>query len=147
LVSIFNYKELELLIAGMPEFDIIDLKKYTDLCGYTWSSPQIIWLFEILEDWTTLDDKGIQKGKMELAQFLQFVTGSSRIPPDGFKTLQGMNGQTNFTVQRIRSREITRLPAGHTCFNLLDLPEYPSKDILLDRVVYAIKNTEGFGQA
>lgn len=58
-----------------------------------------------------------------------------------------MTGQQNFTIQRIRSREVTRLPVGHTCFNLFDLPEYPSKEILLERVLYAIKNTEGFGQA
>lgn len=49
LVSIFNHRELELLIAGLPDFDIDDLKKHTDLSGYTWSSQQIIWLFEIFE--------------------------------------------------------------------------------------------------
>jgi len=73
LVSIFNFKELELLIAGCPEYDILDLTKYTDLHGYTKSSPQVVWMFEILDEWATLEvDKNgqeVQKGKMELAQF------------------------------------------------------------------------------
>ena len=49
-------------------------------------SPQIIWLFEILESYD----------KHEKALFLQFVTGSSKIPLDGFKSLQGMDGTDPF---------------------------------------------------
>ena len=85
-------------------FLVDDLKKHTDLNGYTWSSQQVVWLFEILEGFD----------KVEIGQFLQFVTGSSKIPPDGFKSLQGMSGQQNFTIARIRSKEGTRLPIGHT---------------------------------
>ena len=66
---------------------VVDLKKHTDLSGYTWTSLQVIWMFEILEDWAAEDQHGEAKNKIELAQFLQFVTGSSRIPPDGFKSL------------------------------------------------------------
>jgi len=40
-----------------------------------------------------------------------------------------------------------RLPQGHTCFNQLDLPEYPSKEILNERLMWAIKETAGFGFA
>ena len=29
----------------------------------------------------------------------------------------------------------------------MDLPEYPTKEIMLERVLYAIKETSGFGQA
>lgn len=41
LVSIFNHKELELLIAGLPEFDLADLKAHSEFIGYTSKSPQI----------------------------------------------------------------------------------------------------------
>jgi len=34
LVSIFNYNEIELLISGMPKFDINDLKRNSDYNGY-----------------------------------------------------------------------------------------------------------------
>lgn len=49
LISIFNAKELELLISGLPNFDVADLKANTELRGYTFDSPQIVWLFEMLE--------------------------------------------------------------------------------------------------
>jgi E3 ubiquitin-protein ligase HUWE1 len=39
LISIFNFKELELLIAGLPDFDLADLKANIDLKGYIISSP------------------------------------------------------------------------------------------------------------
>lgn len=49
LISIFNAKELELLISGLPNFDVADLKANTQVRGYSMDSPQIVWLFEILE--------------------------------------------------------------------------------------------------
>jgi E3 ubiquitin-protein ligase HUWE1 len=39
LISIFTYKELELLISGQPDFKISDLKKHTRYGGYTEHSP------------------------------------------------------------------------------------------------------------
>ena len=54
-----------------------DLKKNTEYRGYEQNSQQCVWLFEIIE---AMD-------KDEKALFLQFVTGSSRIPPDGFSKL------------------------------------------------------------
>lgn len=76
-MSIFNYKEIELLISGMPNFDINDLKRNTDYNGYDLEAPQIVWFWELLEG---LDSQ-------EIGLFLQFVTGSSKIPLDGFKAL------------------------------------------------------------
>jgi len=74
---VFNAKELELLISGLPNFDVADLKANTQVRGYQMDSPQIIWLFEILESFD----------KHEQALFLHFVTGSSKIPLEGFKAL------------------------------------------------------------
>jgi len=49
LIRIFNAKELELLISGLPNFDVADLKANTRTQGYTMESPQIIWLFDIID--------------------------------------------------------------------------------------------------
>jgi len=49
LISIFNYKELELLISGLPTIDVEDLKLNTDFNGYNANSNQVVWLFEVLE--------------------------------------------------------------------------------------------------
>ena len=38
-----------------------------------------------------------------------------------------------------------RLPTAHTCFNVLMLSEYPTKEKLKERLLTAIQNAEGFG--
>lgn len=75
------------------------------------------------------------------------MTGSSKIPLEGFKALQGMRGPQNFTVARIRTKDVQRLPQGHTCFNTIDMPEYPSKDLMQERLLFAVRETKGFGFA
>jgi len=71
------------------------------------------------------------------------VTGSSKVPLAGFAGLQGMSGLQKLTIDKdIDSR---KLPLGHTCFNSLDLPEYPTFEMLKERVTYAIDETSGFG--
>jgi len=42
----------------------------------------MVWLFEVLESWDN----------QEKAEFLQFVTGSSKVPVEGFKGLMAMSG-------------------------------------------------------
>ena len=79
----------------MCEIIVADLKANTELRGYTMDSPQIIWLFEMLE---TFDNH-------EKALFLQFVTGSSKVPLEGFRALQGMGGIDPFKVHRVRERD------------------------------------------
>jgi hypothetical protein len=37
------------------------------------------------------------------------------------------------------------LPTAHTCFNVLLLPEYASKEKLRERLAVAMANAEGFG--
>ena len=35
-------------------------------------------------------------------------------------------------------------PVAHTCFNLLDLPQYSDIDILRERLLVAIEHNQGF---
>ena len=137
LISIFTSKELELLIAGLPTFDVEDLKKNTEYCNYTKDSVVIGWFWKILEEFT----------QEERAEFLQFVTGSSKVPIEGFKALPGMDGPQRFQIHKcFASKE--RLPTAHTCINQLDLPEYASEEELRNKLVLAIKEgNEGFGFA
>jgi hypothetical protein len=41
--------------------------------------------------------------KQEKGNLMQFVTGSSKVPVEGFSKLQGMNGPEPFTITRISS--------------------------------------------
>jgi hypothetical protein len=58
------------------------------------------------------------------SRLLQFTTGTSRIPVNGFKDLQGSDGPRRFTIEK--AGEVTQLPKSHTCFNRIGTPLFPS---------------------
>ncbi|KAI9839475.1 MAG: hypothetical protein M1819_002100 [Sarea resinae] len=127
LISIFNEQELELLISGLPDIDVDDWKNNTEYHNYSASSPQIQWFWRAVRSFD----------KEERAKLLQFVTGTSKVPLNGFKELEGMNGFSRFNIHRdYGSKE--RLPSSHTCFNQLDLPEYENYDSLRKHVYIAM---------
>ena len=135
LISIFNYRELELVISGLPTIDIRDWKNNTEYENYNTESPVIKNFWEIIE---SFDND-------ERAEFLQFVTGCSKVPLEGFSALQGIGGVNKFKISKVFEKDFERLPTAHTCTNQLDLPEYPNKEILYERLTFAIKEGKGFG--
>jgi E3 ubiquitin-protein ligase HUWE1 len=106
LVSIFSEQELELLISGLPDINVDDWKNNTDYHNYTAASPQIQWFWRAVRTFE----------KEEQAKLLQFVTGTSKVPLNGFKELEGMNGFSKFNIHRDYGNK-DRLPSSHTCFN------------------------------
>ena len=78
------------------------------------------------------------------SRLLQFATGTSRIPVNGFKDLQGSDGPRRFTIEK--SGEETQLPKAHTCFNRLDLPPYKTFELLQNKLTLSVEETVGFGQ-
>ncbi|KAL2630710.1 hypothetical protein R1flu_015396 [Riccia fluitans] len=135
LISIFNDKELELLISGLPEIDLEDLKANTEYTGYTAASPVAQWFWEVVRAFS----------KEDMARLLQFITGTSKVPLEGFRALQGISGPQRFQIHKAYGAP-ERLPSAHTCFNQLDLPEYASKEQLQERLLLAIhEGSEGFG--
>ena len=49
----------------------------------------------------------------ERAKLVQFVTGTSKVPLQGFAALEGMNGTQKFQILR-DDRATDRLPSAHT---------------------------------
>ena len=117
LVSIFNESELELLISGLPEINVDDWKANTEYHGYSASSQQIQWFWRAVKSFT----------EPERAALLQFITGTSKVPLNGFKELEGMHGITKCSIHRDPSKE--RLPSSHTCFNRELNPSSPYKQL------------------
>ncbi|OVA01819.1 Ubiquitin-associated domain/translation elongation factor EF-Ts [Macleaya cordata] len=135
LISIFNDKELELLISGLPDIDLDDMRANTEYSGYSAASPVIQWFWEVAQGFS----------KEDKARLLQFVTGTSKVPLEGFSALQGISGSQRFQIHKAYGSP-DHLPSAHTCFNQLDLPEYPSKQHLEERLLLAIHEAnEGFG--
>jgi len=134
LISIFTPSELELLISGLPYIDIDDLRNNTEYHGYTQESPVIQWFWQIVSEFD----------QQEKAGLVQFATGTSKVPLDGFKALIGMSGPQKFQIHKTHQRG--RLPTAHTCFNQLDLAEYNTKEELKKNLLIAIhEGAEGFG--
>uniref|UniRef100_A0AC11AUI1 HECT domain and ankyrin repeat containing E3 ubiquitin protein ligase 1 n=1 Tax=Ovis aries TaxID=9940 RepID=A0AC11AUI1_SHEEP len=121
-------KAQELLLSGMPEIDVSDWIKNTEYTsGYEREDPVIQWFWEVVEDITP----------EERVLLLQFVTGSSRVPHGGFANIMGGSGLQNFTIAAVPYTP-NLLPTSSTCINMLKLPEYPSKEILKDRLLVAL---------
>ncbi|KAF9194281.1 E3 ubiquitin-protein ligase pub1 [Haplosporangium sp. Z 767] len=134
LVTVFDERELELLMGGISEIDCDDWKKHTDYRGYTEQDEVVQWFWKCIRSWDS----------EKKARLLQFTTGTSRIPVNGFKDLQGSDGPRRFTIEK--AGEIGQLPKSHTCFNRIDLPPYKSYDVLVQKLTLAVEETVGFGQ-
>lgn len=156
LVNVFDERELELLIGGIADIDVEDWKKHTDYRGYQEQDDVIQNFWKIVRTWDAE-----QKSRL-----LQFTTGTSRIPVNGFKDLQGSDGPRRFTIEK--SGDPAALPKSHTwyvsntifippcddilanitlfSFNRLDLPPYKSHDTLDHKLSIAVEETLGFGQ-
>ncbi|CAD6184939.1 unnamed protein product [Caenorhabditis auriculariae] len=133
LLTIFDANELELLMCGLQKIDVKDWKANTVYKGGYGPSSQVIHNF-----W-----KCILSFDNEMrARVLQFVSGTSRVPMNGFRELYGSNGPQKFTIERWGSPDM--LPRAHTCFNRLDLPPYPTFQELKGKLITAIENAEIF---
>lgn len=130
----FDERELELMLCGMQEIDVDDWQRNTIYRHYTRNSKQVVWFWQFVR----------QTDSEKRARLLQFVTGTCRVPVGGFAELMGSNGPQRFCIEKVGKE--TWLPRSHTCFNRLDLPPYKSYDQMVEKLNYAIEETEGFGQ-
>ncbi|XP_009070947.1 PREDICTED: E3 ubiquitin-protein ligase NEDD4 isoform X1 [Acanthisitta chloris] len=133
LIKIFDENELELLMCGLGDVDVADWKLHTKYKnGYNINHQVIQWFWKAV----------LMMDSEKRIRLLQFVTGTSRVPMNGFAELYGSNGPQLFTVEQWGTPE--KLPRAHTCFNRLDLPPYDSFEDLWDKLLIAIENTQGF---
>ncbi|XP_032415881.1 E3 ubiquitin-protein ligase NEDD4-like isoform X2 [Xiphophorus hellerii] len=133
LIRIFDGNELELLMCGLGDVDVNDWRQNTKYKnGYCGDHMVIQWF------WKTVLLMDAEKR----IRLLQFVTGTSRVPMNGFAELYGSNGPQLFTIEQWGTSD--KLPRAHTCFNRLDLPPYESFEELREKLNIAIENAQGF---
>ena len=94
---------LALGISGLPDIDIDDWKNNTIYEGYTAASPVVQWFWRAVRSFD----------QEERAKLLQFATGTSKVPLEGFAHLQGSNGIQKFQIHKDFGGE-NRLPSAHT---------------------------------
>ncbi|KAG6621933.1 HECT E3 ubiquitin ligase [Phytophthora cinnamomi] len=141
LLAVFDYQELELLLCGVPSIDVADWESHTDVRyvraeqGFnspTSSEQQVVqWFWEAVRVFS----------QEERARLLQFVTGTSRVPAEGFRALLSHDGRIRrFGLQlvSIGAPPTGLYPKAHTCFNRLDLPVYRSYEELVTYLTLVI---------
>uniref|UniRef100_A0A1Q3EUS2 E3 ubiquitin-protein ligase n=1 Tax=Culex tarsalis TaxID=7177 RepID=A0A1Q3EUS2_CULTA len=133
LLKIFDENELELLMCGIQSIDVNDWKRNTLYKGDFYANHVVVQWF-----WRAV----LSFNNEMRARLLQFVTGTSRVPMNGFKELYGSNGPQMFTIEKWGTP--ANYPRAHTCFNRLDLPPYESYSQLKDKLVKAIEGSQGF---
>lgn len=133
LLTIFDANELELLMCGLQTIDVKDWKDNTLYKGDYNANHITIQLF-----WKCV----LSFDNEKRARLLQFVTGTSRVPMNGFRELYGSNGPQKFTIEKWGNPDM--LPRAHTCFNRLDLPPYTNYQDLKEKMETAVENAEIF---
>merc|ERR1712008_117777 len=114
-MGMFTPQELEMLICGEKEFDFNELENSTEYDGgFSKETNCFRWFWEAVHS-MDLEDK---------RKLLQFTTGSDRTPVGGLAKLK--------LIIAKNGPDSDRLPSAHTCFNVLLLPEYSSKDKMAD---------------
>ena len=117
VLKFLDYKQLENMVCGEAKFDIEDFKNNTE----SNNEEEIIkWFWEWLESCKD-EDK---------FKYLKFVSGRARLPKSGY----------THKIVIIQTENNLQLPVAHTCFSQLDLPRYKTKEILCEKMKYAIEN-------
>ena len=107
--------------------DSDDWARFTDYRGYDANDEVVQWFWKIIRSWPP----------EKKSHLLQFATGTSRIPVNGFKDLQGSDGPRRFTIEK--SGDPNGLPKSHTCFNRIDLPPYTDYEVLEKKLTLAVE--------
>ncbi|KAK7819078.1 hypothetical protein U0070_002390 [Myodes glareolus] len=110
LIKIFDENELELLMCGLGDVDVNDWRQHSIYKnGYCPNHPVIQWFWKAV----------LLMDAEKRIRLLQFVTGTSRVPMNGFAELYGD-------------------------FNRLDLPPYETFEDLREKLLMAVENAQGF---
>mmetsp|Transcript_11522 Transcript_11522/g.28178 ORF Transcript_11522/g.28178 Transcript_11522/m.28178 type:complete len:2013 (-) Transcript_11522:941-6979(-) len=152
--------ELETLVCGAGEHWTVqslgEAIKFDH--GYTVSSPVGRALLEVLAELEPTDQR----------RFLRFVTGCPRLPPGGLASLQPRltvvrkhpSGEKSGSLGATPVGSLTKdgaggmpgagtcaadgdLPSVMTCANYIKLPPYSSRDVLRERLLFAIREGQG----
>jgi hypothetical protein len=116
-IQMFTADELEMLICGSPKINVDDLEKNVIISApYSREHPVIKTFFAMLRKWD----------EAQLGRLLWFITGSSALPVGGFEVLK----KAGIGIQIEPVADVTVLPTAHTCFAILDLPQYQSGEIM-----------------
>ena len=138
--GVFTEEEMNFIISGQDDIDLRDLKENIIYKGEYNENHPVIKMF-----W----EKLVTLNKNELIKFLQFSTGSSAVPIDGFGSLKDIRGRIQkFTIEPFMNYsadnpDIYQFHAieSRKQYNTIILPKYKTKKELNDAINMIIANT------
>ncbi|CBZ30511.1 conserved hypothetical protein [Leishmania mexicana MHOM/GT/2001/U1103] len=129
-------EERSMLICGSdakgdgPLFTEEELRAQTTVgSGYSSGSVHVEMLLSIV---------GSDFTRAQQHDFLEFLTGSPRLP---FNGLAGLGRLITVAMKDMESKKEQTLPSCNTCFLYLKLPPYTTREIMRERLLFAV--TEG----
>ncbi|XP_018399273.1 PREDICTED: E3 ubiquitin-protein ligase TRIP12 isoform X3 [Cyphomyrmex costatus] len=127
-LRLFFPEELEAVFCGHAQTGgQWDVKTLAECCrtdhGYTPDSRAIRFLFEVMSKYNSEEQR----------QFIQFVTGSPRLPVGGFKSLTPPLTIVRKTFDPSMKTD-DFLPSVMTCVNYLKLPDYTTLEIMREKL-------------
>ncbi|ORX50733.1 HECT-domain-containing protein [Piromyces finnis] len=123
-IEIFRPEELEQLVCGSQDIDIDVLESVTLYDGFTKESECVKNFWSIVHEFDEIQKK----------RLLFFTTGTDRVPLGGTSKMQ-------FIIAR-NGPDSDRLPSAHTCFSVLLLNDYATREKLKERLLTALKNAD-----
>lgn len=128
-LTLFTPCDLEQALCGEQVLDFAALRAVTKYqAPFSEKHEVVCWFWDIvLTDFTDANKVG----------FMKFVFGNSRAPVGGL-------GNVDFQIHQ-NGDDDAFLPMAHTCFGILMLPRYSSREALRRKLLQAIENNEGFG--
>uniref|UniRef100_A0A6M2DZQ3 E3 ubiquitin-protein ligase n=1 Tax=Xenopsylla cheopis TaxID=163159 RepID=A0A6M2DZQ3_XENCH len=130
-LSAFTSQEIRIMLCGdqHPQWCKEDLLNYTEpKLGYTKESPGFLRFVNVL----------LNMSGEERKAFLQFTTGCSSLPPGGLANLH-----PRLTIVRKVDAGEGSYPSVNTCVHYLKLPDYPTEELLKERLLAATQE-KGF---
>ncbi|KHO02025.1 hect [Metarhizium album ARSEF 1941] len=131
--SLFRPEEIELLIRGSDEaLDIASLRAVAEYDNWGSRQPDgtnsvVGWFWETFQEATATNQR----------KLLLFITGSDRIPATGAAMLP-------IKISCL-GEDVGRYPIARTCFNMISLWQYGTKQKLESMLWRAVFESEGFG--
>ena len=102
--------------------DVDEIRAYAIFQGKYYEQHRVVmWLWHVVREF----DNNLR------GAFLKFVTGSTRLPLDGY--------DPPFNITEGADMDLKSLPKAHTCFNQLVLPRYASLEILQQKLKHGLR--------
>ena len=123
-LDLFTMGELEQLVCGQRFLSLETLGSIAEYNRCDAAHPVVVWLWEILDEMQESDK----------VLFVRFIWGRARLPPE-----RALKNQKFGVVLQPQLTD-SSLPSSSTCFLVLRLPAYSCKEIMCEKLLYAVRN-------